>query len=331
MIINRDVLLSYAQQAAKQSAVDEPWVLAIYLTGSVVDGEPVMGGTADIDLVIVHDEEMEGREIRRITENVHLDIHHHPRSHYKDGRNLRIDPIWGDTLYYCMPLFDPNHFLNITQASVRGMYKDPEFVAQRVESQLSKARGTWLEFHNQKQDSGVEVTWKYLEAIQNTANAVACLNKGPLPTRSFMLKYKEVVNEVGLPGLYQGLVGLLGGFEIDEKLPEEWIEDWKEAFCSANGIEGLEELDEVRQDYYFKAVQALGDSEDQSFTFWPVIYTWTMAAQHINNESVLQKWDERFSELGLTGEGFEKRLEGFDLYLDQVEGLVEDWKQYQGI
>ena len=328
MKINRDVLFNIAQQTAKQSAVDEPWVLAIYLTGSVVDGEPIMGGTADIDLVIIHDEEMEGREIRRITENVHLDIHHHPRSLYKDGRNLRIDPVWGQMLFYCHSLFDPKHFLNITQANVRGMYKNPEFVAQRVEAQLGKARGTWLEFHNQKPDNSVDVTWRYLEAVQNIVNAVASLNNGPLSTRSFMLNYKDVVNEIGLPGLYQGLVGLLGGFEIGEKLPEEWIEDWKEAFCSVNSVEDLYELHEVRQDYYFKAVQALGDSEDKSFSFWPVLYTWTLAARHTPDDSILKKWEERFSDLGLTGEGFENRLEGFDLYLDQVEGLVEDWKRH---
>jgi len=331
MRIDRDVLLNIAKKTAEECAVDEPWVLAIYLTGSVVDGSPLIGGTADVDLVIVHDEEMEGREIRRITEDVHLDILHHPRSKYKDGRNFRVNPLWGHTLYHCQPLYDPKHFLNIIQASVRGMYKDPEFTAQRVDVQLNKARGAWLEFHNQAPESGKNTSWKYLEAVKNCVNAVACLNGGPLSTRSFMSQYKNAVNEIGIPGLYQGLLGLLGGFEVDEKLPVEWFDDWKDAFCAVGGVEDLEELDQVRQPYYFKAVEALAESEDPSYAFWPMLYSWNMAVKKTDDEELLKKWDESFSKLGLTGPGLENRLEGFALYLDQVETLVEDWKKHYGI
>ncbi len=331
MRIDQEVLFNIAKSTAEESAVDEPWVLAVYLTGSVVDGEPLIGGTADVDLVIVHDEEMEGRELRRITEDVHLDILHHPRSFYKDGRNLRIDPVWGHALYRCQPLYDPKHFMNIIQASVRGMYKDPEFAAQRVDVQLSKARSTWLEFHNQAPENGKNTSWKYLEAVKNCANAVSCLNGGPLSTRSFMRQYQDSVNEIGAPGLYQGLLGLLGGFEVEEKLPAKWFDEWKEVFSAVDGVEGLEELDQVRHPYYFRAVEALTESEEPSHAFWPMLYTWNMAIKNINDEELLKKWDASFSKLGLTGPGFENRLEGFDLYLDQVEALVEDWKKYHGI
>jgi len=331
MRIDREVLLNIAKKTAETCAVDEPWVLAIYLTGSVLDGEPLMGGTADIDLVIIHDEEMEGREIRRITEDIHIDILHHPRSHYKDGRNLRIDPVWGHTLNCCQPLYDPKHFLNIIQTSVRGMYKDPEHIAQRVESQLNKARNTWLEFHNQTPESNQETSWKYLEAVRNCVNSVACLNGGPLTTRSFMLQYKKITDEIGLPGLYQGLLGLLGGYEVEEKIPDEWFDEWKEAFCAASEVEELEELDQIRQPYYFKAVQALSDSGDPSFAFWPMLYTWNLAIRKISNKELFKKWEERFSTLGLTGAGLEMRLEGLDLYLDQVETLVDNWKKHHGI
>jgi hypothetical protein len=331
MRIDREVLLNIAKQAAIESAADEPWVLAIYLAGSVARGEPIMGGTADIDLVIVHDEEMEGREIRRITENVHLDIHHHPRSFYKDGRKLRINSVWGHTLYYCLPLFDPKHFLSIIQASVRGMYKDPENTIQRVEFHLSEARDTWLDFHNSAQIYNLDATWRYLEAVQNTANAVSCLSGGPLPTRGFMLQYKKTVTEINHPGLYQGLLGLLGAFGIKENIPAEWFVDWQEVFSDVGGTEDMEELGKERQPYYFKAVEALSESEDPSYALWPVLYTWTMAIRNTDNEGFLKKWEASFLDLGLVGDGLKDRFEGLDLYLDQVETLVENWKAQHGI
>ena len=331
MKINRQVLEDIARKTADQCAVDEPWVHAIYLTGSVVNGEPLIGGTADIDLVIVHDEEMEGRELRRITEDVHVDILHQPLSFYKDGRNLRSNPVWGHTLFYCLPLYDPKHFLNIVQASVRGMYKDPVFAGERVDSLLTKARGAWLEFHNLGMGGGKEASWKYLNAVKDCVNAVACINNGPLSTRGFMMQYKKEVDEIGLPGLYQGLLGLLGGFEIEETLPSEWLDDWKEVLCSIVGKEGLEEIGREKQSYYFKAVETLLDSEDSSYALWPVLYTWNLAILNTEDKAALSKWEAVFSKLGLCGEGMAERLEGLDLYLDQVEALVNDWKQHNGI
>ncbi len=97
-------------------------IMAAYLRGSLVMGEdPLLVGATYIDLVFIHaGEPDESREILRLTDEVHLDIVHHTQKDYLKGRNLRIDPWMGPCLYNAQVLFDPQHFLDFTIASVRG-------------------------------------------------------------------------------------------------------------------------------------------------------------------------------------------------------------------
>ena len=57
MRITRETLIKAARDNAKQRSQSDRRLVCIYLTGSLLEDEPLLGGTTDIDLVVVHDSE----------------------------------------------------------------------------------------------------------------------------------------------------------------------------------------------------------------------------------------------------------------------------------
>ncbi len=55
MRVTRESLIRIAKENAQERAFNDRDIVAAYLTGSLVsDTDPMLGGTADIDLVFVH-------------------------------------------------------------------------------------------------------------------------------------------------------------------------------------------------------------------------------------------------------------------------------------
>jgi predicted nucleotidyltransferase len=72
--ITRQHLIDLARNEALKRA-DLNNVLSAYLIGSVASGDPLLGDTADIDLVLIHQGEAPSqRETVRLSHQVHFDI-----------------------------------------------------------------------------------------------------------------------------------------------------------------------------------------------------------------------------------------------------------------
>ena len=226
MRINRDILHKIASDTVRERTRANRNILCSYLTGSLLDEEPLLGGATDIDLVMVHNGEPEReREIIPLTEQVHLDIHHHGRRLYNQPRQLRRHPWLGPAVFQAQVLFDPQHFMDFTQASVRGQFDRPEYTLGRAEKQAEAARQIWFEFYSNQPipDPDARTISKYISALELVANAVASLVGGPLTRRRFLLNYKEKSEQVGDPGLYVGLIGLLGATELAPQVLKNWL------------------------------------------------------------------------------------------------------------
>lgn len=116
---------------ANRSRTDHS-LLAAYLQGSLLTDSPLLGNTADIDLFLVHTSEVElARELVRLTDDVHLDIAHHTHTLYRQPRTLRLHPWLGPAVYGCKILYDPQHFMDFAQASVRAQFHRPDNVIAR--------------------------------------------------------------------------------------------------------------------------------------------------------------------------------------------------------
>jgi len=108
--IPRDQLVELARREVERRAANEG-ILSGYLIGSVARGNPALGGTMDIDLVLIHHHKPRAeREIIRLSHQVHLDILHHDRAFYRRPSELRVHPWMGPALCEPIFLFDPEHF-----------------------------------------------------------------------------------------------------------------------------------------------------------------------------------------------------------------------------
>ncbi len=209
-------------------------LLAAYLCGTFLGDNYLLGGTGDVDLVFVYNGKPEAeREILPIVEDVHLDICNRDESDFRDTRVLRVDPWLGPEINACKILYDPQHFLDFIQASVRGQFDRPDHVYQRARSFLDQARSTWFQLVDESdQASQAQMTASYLQAVGMAVNAAASLNGPPLPERRLMLDFSQRAEEIGQPGLFQGLLGLLGAADLTEAAVSDWVVSWEKAFCS---------------------------------------------------------------------------------------------------
>ena len=147
------------------------------------------------------------REIVRISDEVHLDIAHYSRKLYRQTRELRLHPWLGPILYGCKILYDPQHFMDFTQASVRGQFYRPDQVMGRVQPQVENARQIWLAFTSPRDGPDNETVSYYLRGsgvdrqrsrrvIGETAHRTAVINR-----------ISAEGGGCGAPGTLSGIVG----------------------------------------------------------------------------------------------------------------------------
>lgn len=333
MRITREILLKIVRDTTSQRANADRSLISIYMCGSLLENDFMLGGTTDIDLVFIH-ADLTGaeREIVQLTDEVHLDIAHHSHKEYRHTRQLRLNPWFGPTVSRCQILYDPQHFMNFTQASVRGQFDRSDFIWERARKLAEPARQIWIDFHSQDLEPGPEVVSGYLRAVELAANAVASLSGPPLTVRRFLLNFPQRAEAVGQPGLYPGLLGLLGAPNVDVDTLRNWLLDWQLAYDALPSDEALPELHPARQIYYRSAFEAILRSQQPLAALLPLLGTWTHAVRKLPEDaSARAAWQAAFGRLGLLEGEFATRLVALDAYLDLIEETLEKWAQENGV
>ena len=156
MRITRDTLLKAAKTFVQQQTYRDRDIVCVYLSGSLIDDLPLLGGTADIDLFFIHDEApRQPREIIQLTPDIHLDLAHHDQSIYNQPRELRLDPWIGSYLIKDpIVLYATQHWFEFTQATVFSKFAQPENVMRRAIPFAENARQTWLDYQFDPQAAG---------------------------------------------------------------------------------------------------------------------------------------------------------------------------------
>ena len=333
MRITAQVLHQIARDYVAQQSRADRSLIAAYLQGSLLGDSFLLGGATDIDLFFIHTDDIRvPREVIRMSDEVHLDIAHLLQATYRQTRRLRIHPWLGPGVFGCKILYDPQHFLDFTQASVRGQFDQADNVLQRARTLSGEARQIWFDFHLEVRQPTAEDLLTFLKAVKKAANAIASLSGPPLTERRLSLNFQKRAEMIGRPGLYAGLLGLLGAPAIDPEVLRSWLPAWQAAFGTLSPYQALTRLHPHRREYYLRAFEALLSSPHPLDALWPLLYTWTETAGLLPVDTPeWQSWQEAATQLGFTGPHFSDRLAALDAYLDTVEEALEVWGQEYGV
>ena len=332
MRISREMLLKLAKDIVEKQVRSDRTLLAVYLQGSLLGETPLMGNTADIDLFLVHTDEVSTeREIIRVTDEITLDISHHSHRLYRQPRELRLHPWLGPAVYGCKILYDPQHFMDFAQASVRGQFTSADNVLSRARQQTEHAREMWTSFNDAPRLPAPEDASRYLRALDHAANAVAGLN-GPLLTeRRFLLDFLTRSEAINKPGLYAGFLGLLGAPTVDAVTLRSWLPEWQAAYTALPLDRCPIRLHPHRLLYYERAIDTILSGEHAHDALWPLWRTWTHAIGALPGDSPHRTgWQRAGEQLGLLGTAFRERVAGLDAYLDTVEEILDTWAREKG-
>jgi hypothetical protein len=186
--------------------------------------------------------------------------------------------------------------------------------------------------HDLTGEPGLAEISLYLQAIEHAVNAVASLSGSPLTERRFLLRFPARAQAIGRPGLYPGLLGLLGGPSVDGQTLSAWLPAWQSAYQAIPAVQAPPRLHPVRRAYYQRAFEKILSGNQPQDVLWPMLRTWTHMMQLLPESGIQhQEWSESFQRLGLLGEGFAQRVEALDAYLDTVEEILDDWARAAGI
>ena len=334
MRVTRESLIRIAKETAQERAFNDRDIIAAYLTGALVsDADPMLGGTADIDIIFVHAEEPKHRrEFVKLTPDFHLDISHRAKAEFKRPRELRLDPWLGWEMYDPMLLYEREKFFEFIQAGLRAGFEfnAPAPALQRSRLLLSHARGIWRDLLEVTETVTPKDVAHYMKSLYHAVNSVAELSGPPLQERRLMLEFPPRAETAQRPGMSAGLVGLLGATDLDPARISEWVPDWKLAFEAAAENSRVDpRIHPARLNYYEKAIRAMLAGENPHAALWPLLQTWSLAVDVLPDH--MGAWNSACEQLGFTMPRFEEHVNGLDQYLDEVEILLDELATQHGL
>lgn len=329
MIITRERLIELGRREATERG-ERQRLAAVYLVGSVVEGDPLVGGSADIDLVLIHNlSPLRPREIVRLSTDVHLDLHHRARAEFEAPRQLRTDPDLGPALCHSIRLHDPEHFFDWVQASACAQFHHPSNRMARARALLTRARTL-------QRSLSVDDGWqrRLASAAVDGANAAATLGGQPAHGRRLVPGLRTRLDALDQLALFAGFLRV---FDADQSagwdLPG-WMAHWAKAYDAS-----LEQSEDkvrapVRRDYFLRAFQTLAEADMAEAVVVPLLLTWpALDAEQVPEVVMADCTGARqslYAACGLQDAKLAERRTRLDAFLDDVELFLEAWGSEHG-
>jgi hypothetical protein len=321
MRITRDALVKIAKDTTEKTLAPNRNVTAVFLVGSMLSADPFMGGTTDVDLLVIYNgEPPDAHQIIKLSNEFHIDICYESASLYAQPRELRGDPWRGYAMWNPTLLHQKGRFFEYTQSSLRAQFDDPANKLKRAYAFSAPAREAWsgMQFDPENVNP-----LHLLNAAANAANAVAVLSGEPLTERRLLAGFPARAQAIGNPDFIRALLEVFGR-QMNIELVREWLPAWEDAFSTA----GLAPLDlsihTARLGYYKSAITTLLESDFPLAAIWPMIFTWAKAAEAGNFTSEHHRvWMRVLALLGLDSVGMPERVDALDRYLDTLEETLE--------
>jgi hypothetical protein len=87
------------------------------------------------------------------------------------------------------------------------------------------------------------------------------------------------------PGLYPGLLGLLGAPNVDAEALAAWLPQWAAAYQAVPKSSVTARLHPDRFYYYQRGIQSLANSSQPHNALWPLLRLWTHVIQILPPEA----------------------------------------------
>ncbi|MBN2554675.1 MAG: hypothetical protein JXA97_01945 [Anaerolineales bacterium] len=329
MNISRSKLLDLARDELYQREGDAD-LLSGFAIGSVVRGTAFLGGTADIDLVLIHRDDLQRpREYIRLSHQVHLDIIHCSQSYFRKPRELRTDPWMGPAIAEPGFLYDPEHFFERIQASVRGQFHRPDYALQRAHGFLELSR-----HHQSLMELSKRWQQHYLLAICCGANALLTCFEGPVAGRAWLVNLREHCQNLDEMDTYHGILQLCGlpdstQWDLINFLPV-FISDWEEAGTRVTNPR----FSRCRKEYYLGGIRGLLDRNEHHAAAWLLLTSWeTIIGDHENGRPSSQTkndWPALLSAAKLTDADKLQRKDILARFLAHIAERVIVWGNQSG-
>ncbi len=331
MRITRRKLIDLAHREAQRRA-DEEDIVSAYLIGSVARGEPLLGGTADIDLVLIHeDPPPAAREVVPLSQDIHLDIAHHDRALYSEPRTLRTSPWLGPMLYDPLFILDPDHFLEWAQASARSQFNRADYRVARASALLGHARARLDHLNDRHSPAWMTA---FTQTVSDGANAVALLAGPPAAGRRLALTLKQRTAEADQPEVFESFLRLIGLESADGSDLPDRISAWARAFELASPDSTDPRLASCRLRYYLAGFEALNQAGWPQAVEWGLLSTWQIAAGAFdlmpNADGARSAWEDFLQHLDLGESAAERRAREAERFLDRVEEILDVWAGEHG-
>lgn len=335
MHITRDLLVKFAREYVAKKTRPSNDIVAVYLTGSVLTEDPLIGGSTDIDLVVVHKENpLFEREVQRISYEISLDVQHHHQSFYTFHRRLRLNPWLGFALCdHSSILYDTDHWMEFIQAGVSANFKSPEIVYARGQAAAEKARQLWFELEDPQELPFGLWTDLYYKAVGSAANAIAILNGPALTTRRMLLGFPARAEALGKLELTGELLQLISRAPINAEILNTWRPAWENALTAASKLPDCPpNLLPARKAYFVNSCAAMVESGTAHAALWPMVETWRQAAQLLAEDPAQQEaWQKFLEALEITQSGKNEQIERLDHFLENAEAALAGLKTEYGL
>ncbi len=335
MRITVELLQKLARDQVIKSRKQFPDIIAVYLTGSVLSGDPLLGGTTDIDLVMVHGEQPPTeREILRISHEISLDIVHHHQSYYAFPRRLRLNPWLGKALCtHASILHDTDHWLEFVQAGVGTQFNLPENVYNRSQAFLEQSRSIWFDLED-AQSLDIPLWFdQYIKAVGLAVNGIAVLQGTALTIRRFLIDFPARAEALNNSKLTDVLQQLVAGDMVSQEEISQWREPWQQAMSAVTRLPNCPlNLSPHRSAYFLKAFDALVESGTPYVSLWLLFETWSMAIRNLGKDPHFsQPWLDFCTALSFTDVEKPRHVADLDHFLDEGEASLNEWKNRFGL
>ncbi len=337
MRITHKLLVQNAKQLVIERQAQDRSLVCAYLSGSLSATEEIdtvlIGGAGDIDLVFVHSYlDQPYRELIPLNKDLHHDIWHVAQSIYDDPKQLRGNPWIGHDLFSKPVVFyDKHHWFDFVLAGAFSKYNQPENVVQRGVHFLGRARKA-LQTMAFSEQTHADWLLTYLQALSDSANALAILSGGPISLRRMLLDFPERAAALDASAWTGRLIESFSrGVPTMEQL-DAWLAEWKKHFAAVPE-DGPIELSPIRTNYYLKAMQELRESLPMA-AVWILIHTFALYLSTVNDQLSTPALDNPavyLAELGLSPADVAVRSETLEALVDDCEETLERWATDRGL